>query len=158
MTERTRRTGAQAAALLAVAVFGLLMTASARTEEVQASDDGESGASQPGSSQPFVAKSPAGKPLDLLLTRAELRAVVRDYEARTGENLTAPIDEDDAEVIVKARGVLAPMRDVSQEPWGGIAAPFWAIMNPTQAWRILLPIPPKGDRKEEGPIRAEDRP
>jgi hypothetical protein len=25
---------------------------------------------------------------------------------------------------------------------GGLAAPFWAIVNPTQAWRIFAPIPP----------------
>ena len=24
----------------------------------------------------------------------------------------------------------------------GIFAPFWALANPTQAWRILLPLPP----------------
>lgn len=27
-------------------------------------------------------------------------------------------------------------------PWPGIAAPFWALMNPTQAWRIFAPLPP----------------
>ncbi len=25
---------------------------------------------------------------------------------------------------------------------GGIAAPFWALAHPTQAWRILAPLPP----------------
>jgi hypothetical protein len=90
-----------------------------------------------------------------LLTREELRSVVRNYETRTGQYLTAPIDDE--EVVVKAPGVLAPMRDVTQEPWGGLAAPFWAIMHPTQSWRIFLPIPPKGVPQEEGPIRAEDR-
>ena len=25
---------------------------------------------------------------------------------------------------------------------GGILAPFWALLHPTQAWRILLPLPP----------------
>jgi hypothetical protein len=101
------------------------------------------------SSPKFAAQAAASKPLNLLLTREELRSVVRDYEARTGENLTAPIDENEAEVVVKGRGVLAPMRDVTQEPWGGIAAPFWAIMHPTQAWRIFLPIPPKGPPTED---------
>lgn len=26
--------------------------------------------------------------------------------------------------------------------WPAIAAPFWALLHPTQAWRILAPIPP----------------
>ena len=31
---------------------------------------------------------------------------------------------------------------VTPTVWPGIAAPFWAIFNPTQAWRILAPFPP----------------
>jgi hypothetical protein len=27
-------------------------------------------------------------------------------------------------------------------PWPGIAAPFWAVLNPTQSWRIFAPLPP----------------
>lgn len=104
----------------------------------------------------IVATSPAGKPLNLLLTQAELRSVVRNYEIETGEVLTAPIDDE--EVVVRAPGMLAPMRDVSQDVGGGIFAPFWAIMNPRQAWRIFVPIPPKGPQIEARPTRAEDRP
>lgn len=26
--------------------------------------------------------------------------------------------------------------------WPGIAAPVWAILNPTQSWRIFAPLPP----------------
>jgi hypothetical protein len=39
------------------------------------------------------------------------------------------------------------MRDLSQDAWGGIAAPFWAIMHPKDAWRIFVPIPPAPERK-----------
>jgi hypothetical protein len=144
-----RRIGTHRATLLGAAVVGLLMAAPGQADDARASDAADSEDPQPGSRQPFIAKSPAGKPLDLLLTQAELRSIVRGYEIRTGENLTAPIDDE--EVIVKAPGVLAPMRDVTQEPWGGLAAPFWAIMHPTQAWRIFLPIPPKGPPKDERP-------
>jgi hypothetical protein len=101
----------------------------------------------------IVATSPAGKPLDLLLTREELRSIVRNYEIRTGEVLTAPIEED--EVVVVGPRALAPMRDVSQDAWGGIAAPFWAIMNPKDAWRIFVPIPPKG-RPQQAKAPAPD--
>ena len=95
------------------------------------------------------ARPHAAAPLDLRLTQSELRALILDYENRTGEVLTAPI-EDDA-VVVTAPGVRAPMRDPSQDVGGGILAPFWAIFHPKDAWRIFVPIPPKGERKDERP-------
>lgn len=30
--------------------------------------------------------------------------------------------------------------------WPGIAAPFWALLNPTQSWRIFAPLPPDQTR------------
>ena len=35
-------------------------------------------------------------------------------------------------------------RDIRSTPdvWPGIFAPIWAVMNPTQAWRIIAPLPP----------------
>jgi hypothetical protein len=33
------------------------------------------------------------------------------------------------------------MPGVYEEMWGGILAPVWAVLHPTQAWRIFLPIP-----------------
>lgn len=100
-----------------------------------------------------MATSSTRQPLNLLLTQSELRSVVRDYENKTGEVLTAPIDEE--EVVVRAPGVRAPMRDPSQDVGAGIFAPFWAIMNPRNAWRIFVPIPPK-DRAQEAERPAPD--
>lgn len=97
--------------------------------------------------KPLVART--NQPLDLLLTQAELRSVIRRYEERTGENLTAPLDD---EVLVTAPGERAPMRDVAQDVPMGIVAPFWAIANPTQAWRIFVPIPPKGLPQDQRPM------
>ena len=39
-------------------------------------------------------------------------------------------------------------RDIPSTPrvWPGIFAPFWAIANPTQAWRIFAPLPPDQTR------------
>lgn len=31
-------------------------------------------------------------------------------------------------------------------PWPGIASPFWALLNPTQSWRIFAPLPPDQTR------------
>lgn len=98
----------------------------------------------------LAATSSTREPLNLLLTRAELLSVVRAYEERTGEDLTAPIDDD--EILVTAPAERVPMRDASQDMWGGIAAPFWAIAHPKDAWRIFVPIPPKGQTKDEPPV------
>jgi hypothetical protein len=106
-----------------------------------------------GPAETIVTRS--GKPLDLLLSQAELRAVVRNYQIATGENHTAPIDDD--EVLVSAPGVQAPMRDPSQDAWGGIAAPFWAIMHPKDAWRIFVPIPPRGGPLPDEPPAPDPR-
>jgi hypothetical protein len=97
--------------------------------------------------EPMVART--NQPLDLLLTQAELRSLIRSYENRTGNIVTAPIDE---EVLVTAPGEQAPMREPSRDVARGIAAPFWAIANPSQSWRIFMPIPPKGLPKEEAPL------
>ncbi len=44
---------------------------------------------------------------------------------------------------VKVQGRREP---VTPKVWPGIAAPFWAIVNPTQAWRIIAPLPPDQTR------------
>ena len=98
-------------------------------------------------SEPMVAST--HQPLDLLLTQSELRSIIHRYEERTGEFLTAPIDD---EVLVTAPGEQAPMREPSRDVARGLAAPFWAIANPSQSWRIFMPIPPKGLPMEEPPL------
>jgi hypothetical protein len=110
---------------------------------------------KPNLTESLQATSSEARPLNLLLTQSELVAVVRNYEIKTGEVHTAPIDDE--EILVIAPGYVAPMRDASQDVGGGILAPFWAIMHPRDAWRIFVPIPPKGPLEEAKPIRAEDR-
>jgi hypothetical protein len=81
-----------------------------------------------------VAQAGVINPLRLTLTRAELQSIIANYEkisghATGGQRETAPVE-------------LLPMRDMAHEVWGGIAAPLWAVLHPTQAW-VLLPIPPE---------------
>jgi hypothetical protein len=97
--------------------------------------------------EPIVART--NQPLDLLLTQAELRSIIHNYEARTGDVVTMPIDE---EVLVTAPGEYAPMRELSRDVPRGLASPFWAIANPSQSWRIFMPIPPKGLPRDEPPL------
>ncbi len=141
MREAKTRIERRQGAWFGTALFGLLLAEVGWADDEKPPNDVASDLPRP-----MVATSPAGKPMNLLLTREELRSIVRNYEIRTGEDLTTPIDED--EVFVIGPRELAPMRDVSQDAWGGIAAPFWAIMHPKDAWRIFVPVPPKGRSRE----------
>ncbi len=144
MRAGTRRVGFYPVTGLALALLGMSAGDAARAEDAK-----------PNLSWSLAATSPEAQPLNLLLTQSELVAVVRNYEIKTGEVLTAPFDDE--EILVIAPGYVAPMRDVSQDVGGGILAPFWAIRHPKDAWRIFVPIPPKGPLEEAKPIRAEDR-
>ncbi len=79
------------------------------------------------------------KPLRLTLTQAELQTIIAKYEKSSGSGMGGQLEE----ITVTAPVELLPMRDLTQEVWGGIAAPLWAVLHPTQAWRIFLPIPPE---------------
>lgn len=88
-----------------------------------------------------AAAKPAGTPpksLDLrapditrLLTQAQIDRV-----------LAASFRENIEEVEVEGE------RNIPSTPrvWPGIFAPFWALANPTQAWRIIAPLPPDQTR------------
>ena len=47
-----------------------------------------------------------------------------------------------------SRNKAAPLTPVVP---GGILAPFWAVLHPTQAWRILAPLPPDQAEALAGP-------
>jgi hypothetical protein len=79
------------------------------------------------------------RPLQLTLADGEMRMLLSRYQPGSGEGAHSAFDD----VTVVAPAELQPMRDQAHEVWGGIAAPVWALLNPTQAWRIFLPIPPK---------------
>jgi hypothetical protein len=52
---------------------------------------------------------------------------------------------------VQVEGVRTRPPPATPAVWPGILAPFWALAHPTQAWRILAPIPP--DRAHDpGPL------
>lgn len=80
-----------------------------------------------------------GTALRLTLTQPELQAIIATYQKDTGDSGRDPIDD----IMVNAHAELLPMRNLSQDVWGGIGAPMWALLHPTQAWRIFMPTPPK---------------
>jgi hypothetical protein len=83
---------------------------------------------------------PPRKPLDLrtpnithLFTSEQLNKV-----------LAASFREDIEEVEVEGERDRTPAN--TPNVWPGIAAPFWALLNPTQSWRIFAPLPPDQTR------------
>jgi len=87
-----------------------------------------------------AAAEPRINPLWLPQTQSdwdEMVAVARVSPARTAN---ASVDGFE-EVVVTAPEDLLPMPGVYEQIWPGILAPFWAVLHPTQAWRIFAPIP-----------------
>lgn len=79
---------------------------------------------------------PPPKPLDL--RAPELGKL---YTPRQLDRLIAKMEADFIEKI-EVEGARIPPPEFTPRVWPGIFAPFWAALNPTQAWRIIAPIPP----------------
>ena len=82
------------------------------------------------------------QPLWLPRTRSdwdEIVAVARLNPTRPGNGSVDGLEE----VLVTAPEDLLPMPGVYEKMWGGLLTPVWAVLHPTQAWRIFLPIPPE---------------
>jgi hypothetical protein len=78
----------------------------------------------------------ASKPLDLrapdifdIFTPQQITLVL----ARTFDRNIEGIEVEGERVIE---------RSATPRVWWGLGAPFWALANPTQAWRIFAPLPP----------------
>jgi hypothetical protein len=71
------------------------------------------------------------------LSAAELDSVIAKHRAVLASTSSSQLEE----VVVTRPAELLPVHSQTRDVWPGIAAPFWAIMHPTQAWRILMPIP-----------------
>lgn len=95
-----------------------------------------------------VAKPQPRKPLNLSVGDVRTYMMPSEYRAA----LSAP-DADKNTVVVEAKRELLPMKSDQPVP-GGIIAPFWALANPLQSWRIFLP---DLNRPEEGPREPQDK-
>lgn len=85
-----------------------------------------------------TAQSP--QPLDLRVPH-----ITELYTHEQIQALLAPTFRESREYTeeVQVQGRRDP---VTPTVWRGIAAPFWAVFNPTQAWRIIAPFPPDQSR------------
>ena len=90
-----------------------------------------------------VAEPP--KPAATVPRRLDLRApdITKLFsEAQLKEVLSKALDPRIEEVEVEGKRSGEPLPPSSPTVWPAIAAPFWALMHPTQSWRILAPLPP----------------
>jgi hypothetical protein len=82
------------------------------------------------------AAAPPPKPLDLRPPN-----ITNLYTPRQLDRLIAKMEAENIEEI-EVEGARIPPPTFTPQIWPGIAAPFWALFHPTQAWRIFAPIPP----------------
>lgn len=87
-----------------------------------------------------LAAKPAAPPQRLDLRAPDVTHLFT--EAQINRVLAATFRENIEEVEVEGE------RNIPATPrvWPGIFAPFWALANPTEAWRIIAPLPPDQTR------------
>jgi hypothetical protein len=82
---------------------------------------------------PAATPAAARPPLNLRIGDIREYMSAEDFRA-----LSAEREPDSNTVIVEARAPLLEVKEDRAVP-GGIMAPIWALVNPTQAWRIFVP-------------------
>lgn len=81
-------------------------------------------------------------------TRLDLR-VPKITEVYTEQQIAIFLARTRADDLdeVEVEGRRERRHPVTPNVWGGIAAPLWAVLHPTQAWRIFAPLPPDQARR-----------
>ena len=120
MNLRSGITGTGFAALIA-AGLGLVCPAALADDKVAAATP-PAPAKQLDLRTPDIAKLYTRKQLETLIARMEAEAL-EEVEVEGERNIPA-----------------------TPRVWPGIFAPLWAVANPTQAWRIIAPLPPDQTR------------
>lgn len=90
---------------------------------------------------PPANESPPPRRLDL--TIPDIRTLYTEEQIAA---ILAPTRNDQMDEV-EVEGQRGPRLPVTPEVWGGIAAPLWAVLHPTQAWRIFAPLPPDQARR-----------
>lgn len=80
------------------------------------------------------------KPLDLRAPDVTKLYTPEQIERMTGKSVDKSIEE------IEVEGERGRREPVTPRVWPGIAAPIWALLHPTQAWRIIAPLPPDQTR------------
>lgn len=93
------------------------------------------------------AAKPAPATLDLRVPR-----ITELYTPEQIHQLLAGTFADIEEIQVE--GAREPLQPMTPQVWRGLFAPIWAMLNPSQAWRILAPLPPDQTRAADEPFDA----
>jgi hypothetical protein len=101
-----------------------------------------------------AAETPPAAPTPASTSKMDLR-VPRITELYTTEQLHQMLAGTFADIEeVQVEGSREPLPPVTPEVWRGLFAPIWAMLNPSQAWRIFAPLPPDQTRGANEPIDA----
>ena len=130
--QRTTGTGVLSMTLLCVAS----LTGSVASADVRKSDR-ESNATESACLTPEAES--ARNNGRFRLSDREMRQAVAAHSPHIVDNWKPQLDE----VVVLGPEELLPMHSEIRDIPGGLLAPAWAFIHPTQAWRIFLPIPPQ---------------
>jgi hypothetical protein len=114
---------------------------------------GASAADEP-ASKPVATRSATPTPVKPAAPKLDLR-IPDVSELYTPEQIQALLSHSrgDEYEEIEVRGMRIPS---TPDVWTGIAAPVWGLLNPTQVWRIIAPIPP--DRIHAADVRPEAAP
>jgi hypothetical protein len=149
MGNKERHTGSIVIAMVVAAVASMLMSV-----DVAAQATAKPAAS--GKQTRNETSAATGKPAPLAQAQKPLDLRVPDVsELFTPEQIQAILSHtasDDYEEV-EVRGTRIPS---TPDVWGGLGAPVWGLLNPTQAWRIIAPIPP--DQIHAADVRPEAQP
>jgi hypothetical protein len=116
-------------------------------------------ASQPAPGKPLSDKSPATStsdksPVKPTKGKLDLRIPDVDRALHAGADPGDPFQHERRRYEeVEVRGARIP---ATPEVWSGLGAPVWGLLNPTQVWRIIAPIPP--DQIHAADVRPEAQP
>jgi hypothetical protein len=87
-----------------------------------------------------AAAAPA-KPLDL-----KAPEITQLYSSEQLADILEKLEQKNIEEVEVEGARVAPPA-FTPRVWPGIAAPFWALFHPTQAWRIFAPLAPDQARQ-----------
>ena len=89
---------------------------------------------------PAATAAPA-KPLDL-----KAPEITQLYSSEQLADILEKLEQKNIEEV-EVEGVRVAPPTFTPQVWPGIAAPFWALFHPTQAWRIFAPLAPDQARQ-----------
>jgi hypothetical protein len=86
------------------------------------------------------------KPKELDLRAPDIAQI---YTSEQIDAFLAKAASEQENEAVEVESTREPPPTATPRIWTGLATPFWALLHPTQAWRVFFPIPPDQTRGKE---------